>query len=454
MTRFPDDFLWGAATSSYQIEGSPLADGAGKSIWHEYSHTPGRVEHGHTGDVACDHYNRYRSDVELMAFLGLQAYRFSIAWARVLPEGTGRPNEAGLDFYDRLVDTLLEHGIEPMATLYHWDLPVALNDRGGWLNPDMRHWFAEYAEVMTRRLGDRVAKWATINEPWVIMNHGFVEGVMAPGHVSRFEAARVSYHLLQAHASGLAAIKASGGKEAGIVVNLEKQYPHTDAEADVRAFHRADAYFNRHFLDPIYFGSYPDEMPEVFGDAWPDYDPADLAALKAPGDFLGINYYSGFSVRHDDTAGITRAARVPDPTKTITNFGWDVNPESFRDILVWAGKRYGAPIYITENGSSFYDPPIATESVVEDPLRVKYLRDHLNALADARQAGVDVRGYYAWSLFDNFEWAAGYTQRFGIVHVNFETQERTPKRSSLVYKEIIETNGASLEASDTSVAAG
>jgi beta-glucosidase len=319
--QFPRDFLWGAATSAYQVEGSPLADGAGPSNWHRFAHTPGMTANGDTGDLACDHYRRYQDDVRLMQQLGLNAYRFSISWSRVLPDGKGTVNAAGLSFYDRLVDALLQHGIKPNATLFHWDLPAGLEDRGGWLNRDSSDWFGDYASIVVRKLGDRVAMWATLNEPWVVTDGGYLHGTLAPGHRSQFETPIASHNLLRAHGAGIQAIRAAGGKQAGLVVNLEPKYPASQSPAD---------------------------------------------------------------------------------------------------------------------------PPPANGSV-DDPLRVQYYRDHLLAAHRAMQQGVDLRGYFAWSLLDNLEWSAGFTRRFGLVHVDFDTQVRTPKASARFYTEVIRSAGAALE---------
>ncbi|MBC7895010.1 MAG: family 1 glycosylhydrolase, partial [Cytophagaceae bacterium] len=288
--RFPADFLWGASTSAYQVEGAPFADGAGPSIWHRFTHSPGLTAGDETGDIACDHYHRYAEDVALMRELGLNAYRFSISWSRILPKGTGQVNQGGLDFYRRLVDALLEAGIAPNATLFHWDLPAALDDRGGWLNRDIANWFGEYADVVGRALGDRVAMWATLNEPWVVSDGGYLFGALAPGHRNHFEAPIASHQLMRAHGAGVQALRAAGARTVGLVVNIEPKYPATDSDADRAAVVRADAYMNRQYLDPALLGSYPDEMAEIFGQAWPAHDPADFALIKQPIDFLGINY--------------------------------------------------------------------------------------------------------------------------------------------------------------------
>ena len=465
MTPFPPGFLWGAATSAYQVEGSPFADGAGASIWDRFSHSPGRVANGDAGDVACDHYRRYREDVALMADLGLSAYRFSIAWSRVQPEGRGRPNPAGLDFYRRLVDALREAGIAPAATLYHWDLPAALDDRGGWVDPDVAGRFADYADVCFRAL-DGVELWATLNEPWVVTDGGYLHGVLAPGHRSPAEAARAAHNLLRAHALGVEAYRASapprsdragdsGAAGIGVVVNLEPKHPASDRPADRDAAERADAYLNRHFLDPLLLGRYPEELSGIYGEAWsPDFD-QEAPGLAAPIDWLGINYYSRSVVRHDPAAW-AGAAPVAQEGALHTELGWEVYPDGLEETLRRVAADYPAlPLYVTENGAAFADPETAASAGVgpgvgpgaeiDDPLRVAYLRDHLRALARAIDAGADVRGYFVWSLLDNFEWAHGYAKRFGIVHVDYATQQRTPKASARYYAEVIRSDGAALE---------
>ena len=447
-TPFPPDFLWGAATSAYQIEGSPLADGAGPSIWHEFAHTPGRTRDGDTGDLACDHYRRYRDDVALMGELGLNAYRFSVSWSRVLPEGRGRINPQGLDFYQRLVDALLEQGIQPMLTLYHWDLPAALDRRGGWLNPDSAGWFADYAQILFRALDDRVRLWVTLNEPWVVVDGGYLHGVLAPGLRNPFAAPRAAHNLLRAHAAATQAYRAVGRNQIGLVVNLEPKYPAAETAEDLAATMRADAYWNRQYLDPVFLGAYPPELAEIFGAAWPAFAAADLDVLRQPPDFLGINYYSRQVVRHDPHDWPLAAARVRQAGRTHTGLDWEVYPRGLTDILQWVAGRYGPlPLYITENGAAFYDPPRA-DGAVDDPLRRRYLRDHLRAARAALDAGVDLRGYFAWSLLDNFEWAHGYSQRFGLVHVDYATQQRTVKTSGAFYAEVVRSRGATLFASE------
>jgi len=444
--RFPANFLWGAATSAYQIEGSPLADGAGPSIWQRFAHTPGMMANGDTGDVACDHYRRWKDDIGLMQQLGLKAYRFSVAWSRVLPEGKGRVNDAGLDFYERLIDTLLERGIEPLLTLFHWDLPAALDDRGGWLNPDIAHWFAEYADVIYARLDGRVKKWTTLNEPWVVADGGYLHGALAPGHRSRFEAPIASHNLLRAHGAAVQAYRARGRHEIGIVVNLEPKYPASQSAVDLAAVRRADAYMNRQYLDPVMLGRYPEEMRDIFGDAWPDWPTADLELIRQPLDYLGINYYTRCVTRHDEASYPLKASPVRQHA-TYTETGWEVFPQGMTDTLNWVRERYGnPPVYITENGSAFYDPPTAEGGVLDDPLRVGYQKKHLAAISAAIAQGCDVRGYMAWSLLDNLEWSLGFAKRFGLIHVDFATQQRTIKASGRHYAKVIATNGESLGA--------
>lgn len=444
---FPDDFLWGCATSAYQVEGSPLADGAGLSIWHRFCRTPGRVHNDDNGDLACDHYRRFPDDIALMRRLGLNAYRFSLAWSRIFPEGSGRVNPAGLDFYQRLVDALLEAGIQPLATLYHWDLPAALDDRGGWLNPDSAHWFADYAHTVFERLDDRVSMWATLNEPWVVSDGGYLHGALAPGHHNLYEAPLVSHNLMRAHGLAVQAYRAAGRHRIGLVVNLEPKYPASERPEDLAATARAAAYMNHQYLDPALLGHYPERLAEVFGEAWPNWPEADLALIRQPLDFLGINYYTRSVVRHDSAHWPVAAAAVPQPQATYTETGWEVYPQGLVDILEEVRQRYGnPPVYITENGAAFYDPPVAEAEPLPDPLRVSYLRAHLRAVAEAIARGCDVRGYFVWSLLDNFEWSLGYSKRFGLIHVDYATQKRTLKSSAEFYAGVISSRGTALAA--------
>jgi len=443
--RFPDGFLWGCATSAYQIEGSPLADGAGPSIWQRFTRTPGMTHNGDHGDVACDHYRRYADDVALMRSLGMQAYRFSLSWSRILPAGKGNVNSAGLDFYERLVDALLAAGITPIATLFHWDLPAALDDLGGWLNPDIAHWFADYAQVVFHRLDDRVKRWATLNEPWVVSDGGYLHGALAPGHKNLFEAPIASHHMMRAHGAAVQAYRAAGRHQIGLVVNLEPQAPASADPADHAAVARWDAYMNRQYLDAACFGRYPDELAAIFGEGWPRWPDRDFDLIKQPIDFLGVNYYTRSVRRHDPAAWPVHAAPVRQPGATYTETSWEVHPASLTELLVWVKQRYGdLPLYITENGAAFYDPPTAEDGRVRDPLRVSYLRAHLRAVHAAIARGVDVRGYMVWSLLDNLEWSLGYSKRFGIVHVDFATQQRTPKDSARYYARVIASHGDAL----------
>jgi beta-glucosidase len=440
--RFPEGFLWGCATSAYQIEGSPLADGAGPSIWERFVHTPGLTHNGDTGDVACDHYRRWADDVALMRSLGMQAYRFSISWSRILPTGKGLVNPAGLDFYERLVDALLANNITPLITLFHWDLPAALDDLGGWLNPDIAHWFAEYADVMFRRLDDRVTRWTTLNEPWVVSDGGYLHGALAPGHRSLYEAPIATHNMMRAHGAAVQAYRAVGKHQIGLVVNLEPQVPASADPADQAAARRMDAYMNRQYLDAALLGSYPEELAEIFGAAWPSWPVRDFELIKQPLDFLGVNYYTRNVRRHDPRAWPVHAAPVRLPQATYTETSWEVCPPALTELLVWIKERYGdLPLYILENGAAFFDPPTAEEGRVRDPLRLSYLRSHLRAVHAAIARGVNLRGYMVWSLLDNLEWSLGFSKRFGIVHVNFATQERTPKDSARYYSRVIASHG-------------
>ena len=442
---FPPDFLWGAATAAYQIEGSPLADGAGASIWQRFSHDPRLMAaKGDTGDVACDHYNRWKEDVALMKRLGLKAYRFSVAWGRVLPEGTGRVNQAGLDFYERLVDELLANDIEPMVTLYHWDLPAALDDKGGWLNRDSADWFADYGRVLFQRLDGRVKKWVTLNEPWVVTDGGYLHGALAPGHRNMFEAPIASHNLMRAHGAAVKAYRETSSHEIGLVVNIEPKYAASSSPEDEAARARAEAYMNRQYLDPAILGRYPAELAEIFGEAWPDWPAEDFDLIRQKLDFLGVNYYTRNVTRADDTF-LLKAGPVEQKNASHTTTGWEVFPQGLTDMLVWVKDTYGeVPLYITENGAAFYDPPKTIDGRIDDPLRVDYLKTHIAAVGEAIRKGVDVRGYMLWSLLDNLEWSLGYSKRFGMVHVDFETQIRTPKASAHFYSDVIATGGANL----------
>jgi beta-glucosidase len=420
--RFPRDFLWGAATSAYQIEGAWDEDGKGLSIWDAFCRVPGAILDGDTGDTACDHYHRYLDDVGLMAELGLGAYRFSISWPRVLPEGVGRVEPRGLDFYDRLVDALLERGLRPFATLYHWDLPQALQERGGWASDDAPAWFAEYAGVVGARLGDRVRDWATLNEPQVVAFVGHHEGRHAPGERDFGLTLRVSHQLLRAHCEGALAVRVAAPDAAvGIVLNLSPTEPASDDPADVEAARLVDGHWNRWFLDPVFGRGYPQDVCARAG--W------DRPAPEAvPLDFLGVNYYFRTRVRADAEAELGGA--MVEPEGALTETGWEVHPPGLTEVLRRVHEDYRAPlVYVTENGAAYPG--------IDDPLRVRYLETHFGAAADALESGVPLRGYFVWSLLDNFEWAMGYSARFGIVHVDYDTQVRTVKRSGKWYQDLI-----------------
>jgi beta-glucosidase len=404
------------------------------------------IRDGDTGDVACDQYHLYREDVALMAELGLKAYRFSIAWSRVLPEGRGAPNPAGLAYYERLVDALLEKGIEPLPTLYHWDLPAALDDRGGWLNRDVADWFADYGRLMFRALDGRVKTWATLNEPWVVTDGGYLHGALAPGHRSRFEAPIATHNLMRAHGKAVQAYRAEGAHRIGLVVNLEPKYPASNDPADVAAVARAEAYMNRQYLDAAFHGRYPEEMAEIFGEAWPRWPAEDFALIAQPIDWLGVNYYTRNVTRHDAENWPLAVSAVRQRHATYTETDWEVFPQGLTDTLLWVKARYGdIPIMITENGAAFFDPPTAENGRVQDPLRIDYLRKHLAAVREAIEKGVRVEGYMVWSLLDNLEWSLGFSKRFGIIHVDYETLTRTPKDSARFYAEVIAANGANLD---------
>ncbi len=438
---FPDDFTWGVATSSYQIEGAWDADGKGESIWDRFSHTPGRIEDGSTGDIACDHYHRYREDVALMKALGVRAYRFSIAWPRILPDGRGTVNQRGLDFYNRLVDALLEAGIAPYVTLYHWDLPQALQDAGGWPARATAEAFVEYAATVTRSLGDRVQHWMTLNEPWVSAVVGYLHGRHAPGHTNLDEMLAASHHLLLAHGLTLPVIRQNApGSQVGIVLNLTPQVPASRSYADRKAAYRADGFLNRWYLDPLAGRDYPHDMVADFARPMGFVRDNDLKIIAEPIDFLGINYYTRAVVRSQAIPEGQNAPREVVPGEDVTEMGWEVYPEGLYDLLCRVHFDYHFPaLFITENGAAFNDE-VKQDGTVHDPRRIAYLRAHFRAAARAIRAGVPLKGYFVWSLLDNFEWSYGYTRRFGIVHVDFRTLERTPKASAAYYSQVVAAN--------------
>jgi beta-glucosidase len=443
---FPPGFLWGAATAAYQIEGAHDQDGRGESIWDRFSHTPGRTYLGHTGDVACDHYHRMESDVALMSELGLQSYRFSVSWPRVLPTGRGAVNPHGLGFYDRLVDRLLAAGIAPAVTLYHWDLPQALEDDGGWPNRDTAFRFADYADVVFEALGDRVPMWITLNEPWCSAFLGYGTGVHAPGRSSDADCAAAGHTLLLAHGLAVQRFRARGLAGAiGITENVSSVTPATTSDADRAAASRYDAFMNRWFLDPIFRGAYPEELAQAWGALLPSFSADEMAAVTSPIDFLGLNYYTRAVVRDDPGAGPLRVGHVRMQGAPHTAMDWEIYPDGLREILTTIDARYDHPtLYVTENGAAFDEAP-GPDGIVHDAPRREYLRDHFAAAHMAMGQGVRLRGYYVWSLLDNFEWAYGYSRTFGIVHTDYATQVRTPKESARWYAEVIRTNAVDAE---------
>jgi beta-glucosidase len=453
--RFPDGFVWGAATAAYQIEGSATVDGRGPSIWDTFSHTPGKVLGGDTGDVAADHYRQFRHDVALMAELGLSAYRFSVSWPRVQPGGRGPVNAQGLDYYDRLVDGLVESGISPMVTLYHWDLPQELEDLGGWGARDTAARFAEYAGIVAARLGDRVPLWTTLNEPWCSAFLGYASGVHAPGKTDPALSLRAAHHLLLAHGMGAQALRAvlPAGRQVSITLNLCAVFPATDSPGAAEAVRRVDGLGNRIFLDPLLRGGYPFDVLHDTRELtdWSFVLPGDLEVLGEPIDLLGINYYTPTVVdlgvpdgepspwpACDDVVFVPR----PGPS---TAMGWTIDAQGLREVVCRVHERYGdIPLMITENGAAF-DDRLNSDGGVDDADRISYLRDHLTVAHEAIESGVDLRGYFVWSLLDNFEWSYGYSKRFGIVHVDYATQRRVWKDSAHWYREVIRANGIDRE---------
>jgi beta-glucosidase len=442
--QFPKGFVWGAATASYQIEGAWNEDGKGESIWDRFTHQPYRILNGDTGDVGCDHYHRMPQDVALMKELGLQTYRFSISWPRVLPQGRGAANEQGLDFYDRLVDNLLAANILPNATLNHWDFPQALQEVGGWPNRDSADWFADYARLMFDRLGDRVALWATHNEPWVVAFIGYAWGEFAPGIADFSQACQAAHHLLLGHGKAVQVFRQGGYKgQIGIVLDIHRHQPASDSEADRAACQRAYESGPGLFLIPLFKGHYPEMLMEWIGPHAPKVQAGDMALISQPIDFLGVNYYMTMAVSFSQQGGLlkTRSNFVSAPNWGHTAVDWGINPTGLTAVLLDLKDNYGNPkMYITENGCALQEVPGA-RGFVADWGRVDYLRAHLRAAHDAIQAGANLQGYYVWSLMDNFEWAQGYGQRFGIVRVDYATKQRIPKQSARWYSEVIARNG-------------
>jgi beta-glucosidase len=447
---FPDGFRWGAATAAYQIEGAARDGGRGRSVWDTFSHTEGKVANGDTGDVACDHYHRVESDVAMMADLGLQSYRFSFAWSRVMPEGRGKPNAEGIAFYHRLIDALLARGIEPCATLFHWDLPQGLEDIGGFRNRDTVSWFGDYAQLMAREFGDTVTMWSTFNEPWCYAYLGHAAGHHAPGLTDPRAAVTVAHHQLLAHGLALQAMRSERDSlQLGIVINPSPVRSEGLPPAPEDQMALIDAIHNRWWFDAVLRGSYPADLLASYGEFADAIQAGDLDVIAQPLDWIGVNYYFDILVRglapdekprmrvYPTVTGVAEADR----RATHTDMGWPITPDGFTELLVRLNGDYPnlPPVYITENGCAYDDPVV--EGACHDLRRTEYLDLHLRALRDAIDEGVDVRGYYQWSLMDNFEWAFGYDKRFGLVHVDFDTLVRTPRDSAHWYREVIQRNG-------------
>lgn len=446
---FPADFFWGAATSAYQIEGATLEDGRGPSIWDAFVNEPGNIWRGETGAFAADHYHRMSEDVALMAELHLQAYRFSLAWPRILPQGTGPINTQGLDFYDRLVDTLLAHQIRPVATLYHWDLPLALQERGGWLARETAYAFADYAEIVSRRLGDRVSWWVTHNEPWCTAYLGYGVGAHAPGIQDLSSSVTAAHHVLLSHGMAAARIRSHVQAESsiGITLNLTPIYAADESEATQQGIERLDVLHNRWFLDPLFHGTYPARLFSDLAVSPPHIEHDDMKVIATPLDFLGINYYSRslirtplrFGTQQQRTNGLSYEPVVPVPEASYTQMAWEIYPQGLADVLHRVQSDYAPQcILITENGAAFEDAWDGREHV-PDKRRVHYLREHLLALETVIKQGIPIRGYFAWSLLDNFEWTDGYSRRFGLIYVDFATQRRIIKESGHWYATLIKS---------------
>jgi len=456
MKKFPEEFIWGTATSSYQIEGAADIDGKGPSIWDSFCTIPGKIAQGETGDIACDHYHKFKEDIQLMKEMGVKAYRFSIAWARVMPTGKGEVNEKGIQFYSELIDELLKADIEPWVTLYHWDLPLALQlEEDGWLNKNMTDYFAEYANLCFDRFGDRVKNWITLNEPWVVSILGYGQGVFAPGRSSNSEPYLAAHHLLIAHAKAVAVYRenyAHQKGQIGISNNCDWREPLTDKEEDKKAAQRALEFFLAWFADPVYKGDYPNVMKEKLQERLPEFSESERKLIKGSSDFFGLNHYTTMYAAHatgkqevisvNGNGGISEDQDVSlslDKNWEVTLMDWAVVPWGCKKLLKWIDERYDKPnIYITENGCAYPDQLV--NGKVDDHKRVDFYQGYLKACQEAIEDGVNLKGYFAWSFMDNFEWASGYEKRFGLHYVDFETLERVPKKSAIWFKEAIEKN--------------
>ncbi|MFZ9043263.1 MAG: GH1 family beta-glucosidase [Candidatus Nanopelagicaceae bacterium] len=430
------EFIWGVATSSYQIEGAANEGGRGQSIWDTFCKVPGKVANFDNGDIACDHYHRFKEDLDLMKWMGVKAYRFSVAWPRVIPDGVGRVNEMGLDFYDRLIDSLLEREIAPWLTMYHWDLPEALQLRGGWNNREVVEWFGEYAEMLTSRFGDRVKNWMTLNEPLCSAWLGHLYGDMAPGIKDLQTALNVSHHLLMSHGLACQVIRSNVSEaNVGIVINVTPAVPATDSQEDSNAAQLADGFDNRWFLDPVFGRTYPADVIDTLG-ASPEIHSGDMKLIAQDLDFLGLNFYFRQTVAADQNSKPLPIRSVNRENVKRTAMNWEVHPQAFEEILLRISKEYSPKaIYITENGSAWNDEVINGEII--DDERIDYLARHLDAMRSAKNQGAPILGYFAWSFLDNFEWAYGYEKRFGLIYVDYKTQKRTPKKSAFFYRQLL-----------------
>ena len=430
------DFLWGVATSSYQIEGGGLDDGKGLSIWDTFCKVPGKVANGDNGDIACDHYHRYKEDLDLIKWLGVHAYRFSVSWPRVIPDGVGRINQKGVDFYDRLIDETLNRGIEPWLTMYHWDLPEALQKRGGWNNRDIVSWFEEYAELLTMKYGDRVKNWMTLNEPLCSAWIGHLYGDMAPGIEDLQSALNASHHLLMSHGVATKVVRKNVEEsKVGIVINLTPAVPATDTDSDRAAATLVDGFDNRWFLNPIFGKPYPHDVINEIG-MTPEIQSGDMEMINQELNFLGINFYFRQTIESAPSNKPLPCRNVRRPGVKRTAMDWEVHPAAFQEILERIYRDYSpSAIYITENGSAWNDSVV--DQQINDPERIDYLQSHIDAVNDAILNGVPIKGYFAWSLLDNFEWAYGYEKRFGLIYVDYKTQKRIPKKSAYYYKDLI-----------------
>lgn len=460
--QFPDGFLWGGATSAQQVEGALLEDGAGRSWWYGFARTPGNIMRGDLQDVACDHYHRYGDDIAIMRDLGLNAYQFSVSWARVLPEGVGRVNERGLDFYDRLVDGLLDAGISPMTVIYTWELPVVLQDRGGWLNRDCAEWMADYASVLFERLGDRVDHWLTMCEPMSVAHYGHTVGELAPGIRDFHAGLRATHNVLLGHGRTVEAFRASDAKgRIGIINAMADIRPASHSPDDLAAAERTNAYYHSLYLDPIMRGTYPQVLVDWFDDAWPAVLDGDLETISAPIDFIGIDYYCRSVVAADPTGeargGVSKeigaagpigdglaqllAISVIPPTGPVTDVGWEITPDALTNVLMWLTERYpGTPLIVTEIGAAF-DDAVAADGSVDDPGRLAYLQDHVAAAHQAIEQGADLGALFVWSFIDTWEYNWGYTAQFGLVHIDYDSQQRTVKSSWRWLGEVAVANG-------------